>query len=618
MNIIRENSKFFWSFANSKRKIKSRIPPLRKENGSLTEDPKEKAELLQTQYTSVFSDPSKVTVRDCIDHLLEPNIFISDLDFTPECLESALAELDPYCGSPPGDIPAGILHRCRAGLVRPLWNKTYIQGRIPSCLKTQYITPIFKKGTRSDASNYRPVSLTSNIIKSFERVVRKQLVAHLEAGGFISTSQHGFRSGRSTLTQLLAHLDNVLRNLNNGNEVDVIYVDFEKALDKVSIDVLLAKLKKCGVRGKLLDWINDFLGGRVQTVRVDGHFSSFQKVISGVPQGSVLGPILFLVYVMDLDQCLAKAGAFTFADDTKIFMAFKSCSDQVDLKRDLNQVFRWAVANNMNLHENKFELMSYTLAFAELVRELPFSGEWFTYDTPGGTVLEPSSTVKDLGIILSCDGSWKPHIDRIAKSAATVANWILGAFKDRSPGIMLLLYKALVRPILEYCCVVWSPETGGEIAKLEQVQCNFTRRISGCRGKIYWDRLYHLNLQSLQRRRDRYSMIQVWKTYNNLIPNSTQMKFYENARLGPRAVIPPYNYSAQKSKASLLEASFGVRGGQLWNTLPENIKVAPSLEALKARLGHYLAEIPDWLPTTSYSIEYNNFLLEWARRRGAQ
>ena len=96
------------------------------------------------------------------------------------------------------------------------------------------------------------------------------------------------------------------------------------------------------------------------------------------------------------------------------------------------------------------------------------------------------------------------------------------------------------------------------------------------------------------------------------------MKFYENARLGPRAVIPPYNYSAQKSKASLLEASFGVRGGQLWNTLPENIKVAPSLEALKATLGHYLAEIPDWPPTTSYSIEHNNSLLEWARRRGAQ
>ena len=183
---------------------------------------------------------------------------------------------------------------------------------------------------------------------------------------------------------------------------------------------------------------------------------------------------------------------------------------------------------------------------------------------------------------------------------------------------MLLLYKALVRPILEYCCVLWSPETKGEIAKLEQVQRNFTRRISGCRGMTYWDRLHHLNLQSLQRRRDRYSMIQVWKTYNNLIPNSTQMKFYENARLGPRAVIPPYNHSAQKSKASLLEASFGVRGGQLWNTLPENIKVAPSLEALKARLGNYLAEIPDWPPTTSYSIEHNNSLLEWARRRGAQ
>ena len=183
---------------------------------------------------------------------------------------------------------------------------------------------------------------------------------------------------------------------------------------------------------------------------------------------------------------------------------------------------------------------------------------------------------------------------------------------------MLLLYKTLVRPILEYCCVLWSPETKGEIAKLEQVQRNFTRRISGCRGMTYWDRLYHLNLQSLQRRRDRYNMIQVWKTYNNLVPNSTQMKFSEGARLGPRVVIPPYNYRAQRSKASLLKASFGVRGGQLWNTLPESIKVSPSLETLKEQLGHYLTAIPDWPPTTSYSVEHNNSLLEWARRRGAR
>ena len=259
--------------------------------------------------------------------------------------------------------------------------------------------------------------------KSFERVVRKQLVAHLEAGGFISTSQHGFRSGRSTLTQLLVHWNNVLRNLNNGIEVDVIYVDFEKAFDKVSVDVLLAKLKKCGVRGKLLDWIDDFLRGWVQTVRVDGHFSSFQKVISGVPQGSVLGPILFLVYVMDLDHCLEKAGAFTFADDTKIFMVIKSCLDQMDLKRDLNQVFQWALTNNMSLHENKFELMSCRLACSELLRELPFSGEWCTYDTPGGTVLEPSSTVKDLGITLSSDGSWKPELPN-QQPLSLIGSWV--------------------------------------------------------------------------------------------------------------------------------------------------------------------------------------------------
>ena len=137
----------------------------------------------------MFNDPSSVTVTNYVDHIPEPDICLSDLNSTPECLEIALAELDPYCGSPPGGILACILHRCRTGLARPLCCIMYMQGRISSCLKTQYITPIFKKGTRTDASNYRPVSLTSNITKSFERVVRKQLVVHLEAGGCISTSK---------------------------------------------------------------------------------------------------------------------------------------------------------------------------------------------------------------------------------------------------------------------------------------------------------------------------------------------------------------------------------------------------------------------------------------------
>ena len=166
-------------------------------------------------------------------------------------------------------------------------------------MKTQYITPVFKKGDRTSAANYRPVSITSHIIKIFERVVRKHVVEHMESNSFLSPHQHGFRKKRSCLTQLIDHVDNILKTLNDGNEVDVIYLDYAKAFDKVDHQILLAKAKRYGIKGKTLQWLTEFLKDRLHTVVVEGTKSSFQLVISGVSQGTVLGPILYILYIDD-------------------------------------------------------------------------------------------------------------------------------------------------------------------------------------------------------------------------------------------------------------------------------------------------------------------------------
>ena len=175
-----------------------------------------------------------------------------------------------------------------------IWENSFRNGQVPSVYKEQYITPVFKKGNKTDPGNYRPVSLTSHMIKVFERVLRKNMVEHLESNHIFSKKQHGFRKGRSCLTQLLQHMDYILNNYLDSSETDVIYLDYAKAFDKVDHSLLLKKVKSYGIQGNLYKWIEQFLLDRTQTVIVDGKHSRPMPVISGVPQGTVLGPILFL------------------------------------------------------------------------------------------------------------------------------------------------------------------------------------------------------------------------------------------------------------------------------------------------------------------------------------
>ena len=193
------------------------------------------------------------------------------------------------------------------------------QGFIPNDLLLLLVCPVHKGGLRSIPKNFRPVALTSHVIKIFERVVRKALVRHLEDNGLMTEGQHGFRSLRSTLTQLLGHFDSILEALEAGaSSVDAIYLDFSKAFDKVDHGVLLHKLRSLGVCGKFGNWIAKFLSDRYQIVACNGVKSSKAEVVSGVPQGTVLGPVLFLVLILDIvDNVSQGTRVASFADDTR-------------------------------------------------------------------------------------------------------------------------------------------------------------------------------------------------------------------------------------------------------------------------------------------------------------
>ena len=611
---ILENPKFFFSYAKRFLKQRSNVGPLYK-NGGLTNDASAMADILQEQYKSVFSNPdSQEKVIPNFQNSATKST-ISDIEFSPEDIENAIDEIHKDAATIDSDIPAMVLKEYKSLLSYPIyliWKKSFDSESVPSDMKTQSINPIFKKGDKSLPSNYRPISLTSHLIKIFERVIRQKLVAYLETNNLLSKNQHGFRKGRSCLTHLLKHVDDVIQSMLNGNEHDVVYLDFAKAFDKVDHEILLNKLKAFGITGKLFSWIKQFLVDRNQFVTVNGVKSFLAFVISGVPQGSVLGPILFIIYIDDLKDCLNSSSASSFADDTRLSKEISSCEDTALLQDDLDSVVKWAEHNNMALHEDKFELLTYRTSRSKLLNELPFTSEWLEYTTPSGQAILPSTSVKDLGVHLSSDLKWSVQASEVVKSAKKLANWVLSVFTDRSSSVMLTLFKSLVRSRLEYSCPVWNPLLIVDIKKVESTQRAFTRHISGCQGLPYSERLKKLGLFSLQRRRERYIIIHLWKTLKGIVPNDLDIQFYDHIRLGFRCRIPPMNKNASTLAKSLYDKSFAVVGPKLWNIIPQRIKSAPTLESFKSSLTSYIrSTFPDLPPVMGYTTPNSNSLLDW-------
>jgi len=229
-------------------------------------------------------------------------------------------------------------------------------GVVPQDWKEAIVSPLFKKGSKAKPENYRPVSLTSIIGKILESIIKDQIASHLDHFNLIQKSQHGFTKGKSCLTNLLEFLEGVTSDLDDGNSVDLVYLDFAKAFDKVPHRRLAKKLEAHGIGGCILQWIENWLSKRRQCVGINGVYSSWRDVTSGVPQGSVLGPILFVIYINDLDSDLV-SHIGKFADDTKMYKSVNCIADVEMLRNDLTRLDEWSREWQMQFNIDKCVVM---------------------------------------------------------------------------------------------------------------------------------------------------------------------------------------------------------------------------------------------------------------------
>ena len=602
---MKRNPRAFYSYANRHRKIKCKIGPLIDSSGNLQSDPKTMADILQQQYVKVFSEPSENNDNQDQQEPDSNNIKLCDIQFNEEDIIKAIDSMPTRSSPGPDKFPSILLKQCKNELATPLyilWRKSLDEGEVPKIHKHQTIVPIFKKDSKAKPENYRPVSLTSHILKVFERVLRGRIVQYIEENNLLSKNQYGFRPGRSTISQLLAHIDGIIEILERNHNADVLYLDFAKAFDKVCHKTLLQKLEGFGIQGKILNWLKSFLNERYQRVNVQGKLSEPEKVKSGVPQGTVLGPILFILYINNITEVLKHCTIKIFADDSKIIKAIETEEDRTKLLEDLNAVIKWADDNKMQLNESKFMLIQH--GKNEAIKQ--------PYRISDQILLEQAESAKDLGILVDSELKWSTQIPTVVTSASQLAGWALRVFHNRSKEVMLTLYKMLIRPKLEYGCIVFHPNQIGDINELESVQRTFTHKIENMSQFNYWERLEQLGLYSMQRRRERYLCIHMFKIYKKIIPNDLGLMFYETPRYG--AKCRRRKLTAKSASVNSLRCnSFSDVGAKLFNSLPKQLKQATTKDSFKRQLDKLLAKLPDRPPIQGYARQNDNSIWDWLR-----
>ena len=378
----------------------------------------------------------------------------------------------------------------------------------------------------------------------------------------INTSQHGFLKARSCLTNVLCFFEEITKWVNDGSPVDVIYLDFQKAFDKVPHQRLIFKLKSHGMGNSIINWIEQWLTDRRQMVVVDGEVSSWKSVLSGVPQGSVLGPILCLVYINDLEEGVT-GNILKFADDTKLFTKNKEIGDKQNLQDDIDKLVKWSEKWQMLFNFGKCKCLHIGPGNTSMNYEM------------GGTILSTTVKEKDLGVTMNAN----MKVSEQCRIAASKANQVLGmirrniTYKDKS--LIVPLYKAIVRPHLEYCIQAWNPHLRKDIDMLEKIQRRATKLIPGLRDLRCEERLKECGLTTLETRRLRGDQIEVFKILNGY-ENIDSNIFFE---IKESKITRGHNYTLVKkqSRLDVRKYSFSQRTINVWNKLSTDCVHASSV-----------------------------------------
>ena len=498
-------------------------------------------------------------------------------------MREKIRKLKPASAAGPDGIGPRLLQETidfAAPALTSIFRASVEEGVVPGDWREANVTPIFKKGAKSNPSNYRPVSLTSVPGKLLESLIKDELMDHFKKNRVIFPSQHGFMPNKSCTSNLLEFFDLVTKIVDGGEPFDAVFLDFAKAFDKVPISPLLAKLKGLGVSGQLLAWIEAWLTNRRQQVVLNGSCSSWAEVDSGVPQGSILGPVLFLVFINDLDLQLAMVDICRkFADDTKLGQRAATTEQRQLLQQALDQLAKWADTWGMAFNLDKCKVMH--IGKNNLRQPYYMSGR----------CLNTTEEERDVGVMINSSLRPGSQCAKAAKTAGAVLGQITRAFHYRDRQVFVQLYKQYVRPHLEFAGPAWSPWTGADIEVLERVQRKAVGMVTGLTARTYEEKLGELGLTTLEERRHQQDILQVFKIVRGFDDVDVSQMFEMTGETVPgrmtRQTADPHNIRVQRCRLDVRKYFFSHRVVEPWNRLPPSLKGARSVHGFKSAYAKY-------------------------------
>ena len=567
------NKRPFYAYVKRKTKSRPTVGPLKDGQGRTVEDDEEMAEELNKYFSSVFTREAGGEIPEVKSPREAKSM--AEVRITEWEVKKIIGKLRKEAAAGPDDIGPRLLQELMnevAGPLTMIFRCSLEQGIVPEDWKVANVTPIFKKGAKSSPGNYRPVSLTSVCCKIMETVLRDKMMKHLLENELISPSQHGFMSGKSCTTNLLEFLEEVTKSVDEGSPMDIVFLDFAKAFDKVPMRRLLAKVKANGIRGRTWEWIRQWLTGRKQRVVLNGKCSTWKEVLSGVPQGSVLGPILFLIFINDLDGA-AKLVTLVrkFADDTKLGQKVETEEGRENLQKTLDELVEWAGTWGMEFNVQKCKVMHVG------------HGNVRQQYTMGGHNLESVDEEKDVGVKWCKNLKPSAQCSQAAKTAQLVLSQITRAFHYRDRHIFVRLYTQYVRPHLEFCTPVWSPWSGADKECLERVQRRAVGMVSGLVSQNYEERLTELGLTTLEERRHQIDMLQVYKVLNgkDKVQSENWFVMAANGERATRAAADPLNLRIPAPRLEVRRHFFTQRVPEPWNKIPAALKSAATVDGFR-------------------------------------